>query len=91
MRNTIAQLFNERIEPSDGNAKFADVWKVENVWEALKEKIRRKVFATSFELEQEIKKEWKKFSIEKCAKMMHDIPYRLQLLIENNGEHVYMY
>ena len=37
------------------------------------------------------RKEWKKFSIEKCAEMMDEIPYRLQLVIENNGEQIYKY
>jgi hypothetical protein len=91
VRNTVAQLFNERVQPLDSDAKFADVWRIENVWRALKEKIRGKVFNTSFVLEEEITKQWKKFSIKKCAEMMDEIPYRLRLFIENNGEHVHMY
>ncbi|CAF1523861.1 unnamed protein product, partial [Rotaria sordida] len=38
--NTVAQLFHERIQPVDGDAKFDDVWRIENVWRALKEKVR---------------------------------------------------
>lgn len=91
VRNTLAEPFSERVEPADSDAKFADVWRIENVWGALKEKLRGKVFNTSFELEEEIKKQWKKFSIKKCAEMMDEIPYRLRLVIENNGEHVHMY
>ena len=45
----------------------------------------------SLELQSEIEKEWKKFSIEKCAPAMDEIPYRLRLVIENNGEHIHMY
>ncbi|CAF3709104.1 unnamed protein product [Rotaria sp. Silwood1] len=89
--DTVAKLFHERIEPVDADAKFADVWRIENVWGALKEKVRGKVFNTTLELEEEIQKEWKKFSIEKCAQMMDKIPYRLRLVIENNGAHVHMY
>jgi hypothetical protein len=47
----------------------------------LKEKLRGKVFATVLELEQEIEKEWRKFSKEKCEEMMDEIPYRLQFII----------
>ncbi|CAF2409311.1 unnamed protein product [Rotaria sp. Silwood2] len=38
VRNTVAQLFNERIEPADGDTKFADVWRIENIWGVLREK-----------------------------------------------------
>ena len=89
VRDTVAELFSERIETADGDAKFADVWRIENVCGALKEKLRGKVFSTVFELEQEIEKEWRKFSKEKCEKMMDEIPYRLQLVIDNGGEHVH--
>ncbi len=40
VRNTVAELFSERVEPADSDAKFADVWRKENVWGALKEKLR---------------------------------------------------
>ncbi|CAF3142886.1 unnamed protein product [Rotaria sp. Silwood2] len=42
VRDTVAALFSEHIEPADGDAKFADVWRIENVWGALKEKLRGK-------------------------------------------------
>ncbi len=67
-RNTVAQLFIERIEPVDDRAKLANVWRIKHVWRALKEQIRRKVFATLSELEKDIKKEWKSFLKEKCEK-----------------------
>jgi len=41
----VAELFTEPIEPAESHAKFADVWRIENVWEAVKEKFRGKVFA----------------------------------------------
>jgi hypothetical protein len=34
--------FEERIEPNDGDVKFADVWPIENIWEIMKGKIREK-------------------------------------------------
>jgi hypothetical protein len=39
VRDTVAQLFKERMTPLVGDAKFADVWRIENVWGALKERI----------------------------------------------------
>ena len=61
VRNTVAQLFNERVQPLDSDVKFADVWRIENVWGALKEKLRRKVFNTSFELEKKLQNNGKFF------------------------------
>ncbi|CAF4580342.1 unnamed protein product [Rotaria sp. Silwood1] len=60
VRDTVAALFSERIEPADGNAKFADVWRIENVWGALKEKLRGKATRTSNE--REAIQLWKHFN-----------------------------
>ncbi len=57
----------------------------------LKENVRRKVLDSSLQLEKEIAKEWREFSREKCAKMLDEIPYQLQLVIENNAEHIRTY
>ena len=56
MRNTVAQLFNERMQPLASDAKFADIWRIENVWGALKEKLRGKVLNTSFEWEEKMRR-----------------------------------
>jgi hypothetical protein len=34
--DVIYDHFEERIEPHDGDAKFADVWPIENIWGILK-------------------------------------------------------
>jgi hypothetical protein len=39
--NLIYDRFEERIETNDGDAKFADIWPIENVWGILKEKNTR--------------------------------------------------
>jgi hypothetical protein len=49
------------------------------------------VLDSSLQLEKEIAKEWREFSREKCAKMLDEIPYQLQLVIENNAEHIRTY
>ena len=36
---TIDSLFDERVSPEDADAKFANVWPIERVWGAIKEKI----------------------------------------------------
>ena len=59
------------------------------MWRARKEKVRGKTFVTVLELEKEIENEWRNFPKEKCEKMMDEIPYRLQLIIDNNGEHIH--
>ncbi len=46
LRNTVAQLFSEHIEPADGDAKLVDVWRMKKVWGAPKEKVCEKVFDT---------------------------------------------
>ncbi|CAF3275298.1 unnamed protein product [Rotaria socialis] len=91
VRNAVDQLFSERIEPPDGDAKFADVWQIENVSGVVKGNVCGKLFDTSVELKEEIEKEWKTYLKEKCEKMIQGIPYRLQLVIENNGEDVHNY
>ena len=56
---TVDKIFTDRVQPSDADAKFADLWRIENVWGALKENIRGKVFSTSLELENAVSKEWR--------------------------------
>ncbi len=40
--DVVYDLFEERIESNDEDAKFADVWSIENIWRIMKEKIRGK-------------------------------------------------
>ena len=42
--DVVSDFFEGRIEPSDGDAKFADVWPIENIWGIMKEKTRGKTF-----------------------------------------------
>jgi hypothetical protein len=82
-------LFDERIQPFDGDAKLADVWRIENVWGMLKEKLRGKKFSSEKELEKEVRKHWRKLSVAKCKQMMEEIPNRLKKVIDSNGEHIH--
>ena len=86
---TIDSLFDERINPEDGDAKFADVWPIERVWGSIKEKIRGKQFKNEDELEKEIVKQWKAFTVIKCKEMIEKIPSRLRQIIDKDGEQVH--
>jgi hypothetical protein len=85
----VASLFDERVDPNDCDAKFADVWCIENVWGALKEKVRGKEFDNDSQLEKEIGKQWRSFTIEQCQDMIEKVPKRLQQVIQKNGEQIY--
>ena len=87
--DTIDKFFNERILPHDGDAKFADVWPIENIWGAIKEKIRGKEFKSETQLIREINKQWQWFTPAKCKQMMEKIPERLRKVINNKGNQVY--
>ena len=79
---TIDSLFDERVNSEDGDAKFADVWPIERVRGAIKEKIRGKQFKKEDELEKKIVKQWKTFTAIKCKEMIEKIPSRLRKIID---------
>jgi hypothetical protein len=87
--NVIADHFEERIEPDDGDAKFADVWPIENVWGILKEKTRAQAFDSLNSLVDFISLEWEKITPEQCEAMIDKIPKRLAQMIQLNGNQVY--
>jgi hypothetical protein len=87
--NTIETIFDERIAPEDGDAKYADVWPIENVWGAMKEKIRGELFESEAELEKQVAQQWKTFTATKCKQMMEKIPSRLQQVIDQGGEQIH--
>jgi hypothetical protein len=86
--DAVQTVFNNRIEPINCDAKLADVWPIENIWGALKEKLRGKELNNIDELKQLIIKEWKKFNASFCQQMMDKIPTRLKLIIDNNGNQI---
>jgi hypothetical protein len=50
-------LFIDRILPEEGDAKFADVWLIEKVWEIFKEKVRGEQFSNSEQLKSRVNKD----------------------------------
>ena len=61
-------FFEVRIEPSDEDTKFADVWPIENIQVFMKEKMRRKTFENFDFLVDFINSKWQKITSEQCAK-----------------------
>ncbi len=87
--DVIYDHFEERIEPNDGDAKFADVWSIENIREIMKGKIRGKIFENLDPLVDFINSEWRKITPEQCEAMIDNIPKRLAKVIQLNGNQVY--
>ncbi len=84
----IDELFIGRILPEEGDAKFADVWPIEKVWEILKEKVRGEQFSNFEQLKTRVNKEWKKITSDDCKRMIDDIPKKLSDVIKNSGEQI---
>ncbi|CAF3463434.1 unnamed protein product [Rotaria sp. Silwood1] len=86
---TIDELFSDRISPQEDDAKFADVWSIENVWRILKKKIRGEQFSSFQQLKNRLNKEWKKITCDDCKKMIDRIHKRLNEVIDNSGEQIH--
>ncbi|CAF1182043.1 unnamed protein product [Rotaria sordida] len=82
----VYDLFEERIEADDGDAKFADVWPIENIWEIRKQKIREQTFKNFDSL---VNLEWQKITLEQCEAMIDNIPKRVAKMVQLNGNQVY--
>ena len=87
--NVVADHFEERIEPDDGDAKFADVWPIKNVWGILNEKTRAQAFDSLNSLVDFISLEWQNIRPEQCEAMIDKIPKRLAQMIQLDGNQVY--
>ncbi|CAF1341136.1 unnamed protein product [Rotaria sordida] len=83
------KLSNDRILPEAGDAKFANVWLIENIWRILKEKIQGEQFSSFEQLKMRLNKEWKKINCDDCKKLIDKIPNRLGEVIKNGGEQIH--
>ncbi|CAF0915595.1 unnamed protein product [Didymodactylos carnosus] len=81
--------FEERIEPNDGDATFADVWPIKSIWGILKEKTRGKKFQTLDLLVDFINSEWQKITPDQCEAMLDNVPKRLAKVVQLDGNQVY--
>ncbi|CAF4342973.1 unnamed protein product [Rotaria sp. Silwood2] len=87
--DVVYDLFEERIEPNDGDDKFADVWRIENIWGIMKEKTRAKKFENLGALVEHVSSEWQKIAPEQYEAMIDNIPKRLAKVIQVNENPVY--
>src|SRR5215467_13503510 len=62
--DVVDEFFIQRIEPKVGDAKFADVWPIENIWGILREKLRGRSFKSIDSVIRAVNVEWKKISKE---------------------------
>ncbi|CAF1468633.1 unnamed protein product, partial [Rotaria sp. Silwood1] len=85
---TVDKLFNNRILPEEGDAKFADIWPTENIWGILKEKVQGEQFSSFERLKKRLNEEWKKITFDDCKKLIDKIPNRLGEVIKNGGEQI---
>ena len=89
VQSTVADLFNERIEPRIGDTKFAAIWPVEKVWGEIKETLRGQEFDSEVDLQKEIAHHWNRFAADKCRPMMEKIPKHLKLVTDTSGEQIF--
>ena len=75
-------------DPQDGDAKFANVWSIENVWGAIKEKIRGGEFDDEVELEKQVVQQWRQFTSTKCKQIMTKIPDRIREVINVSRDRI---
>lgn len=86
--DAVKHVFINRIQPTDCDAKLADVWPIENVWGILKEKLQGREYKNIEDLKTEIKKEWRKFNVSVCQRMIDKIPTRLKKVIDEDGNQI---
>jgi hypothetical protein len=77
-----------RIMPEDQASKLDDVWPIENIWSIIEMELMKKDYQDLNQVKNEIKKIWKNFDINLCAKMMSSIPRRLEAVIKNQGRRI---
>jgi hypothetical protein len=65
-----------------------DIAPIENVWQLLKMKLRKKKLPTYQSLVSAIKREWKSLSPELAVKLVHSMNNRLSEVIENDGDFI---
>ncbi|CAF1042250.1 unnamed protein product [Rotaria sordida] len=87
--DVVYDLFEERIQSNDGDAKFAEVWPIENVWRIMKEKTRGKTFENLDSLVGLVNSESQKIILKQCEAMIDNIPKRLAKVTQLNGNQVY--
>eukprot|EP01083_Nonionella_stella_P177977 627282_1 len=82
-------VFENRIDAVRQSPKLADIWPIENIWGAIKEKLGHEEFDSIEELKEQINTIWRSFDENVCGRMMNSIPLRMKACIAKKGEQVF--
>eukprot|EP01083_Nonionella_stella_P315938 1142962_1 len=74
-------VFENRIDAVRQSPKLADIWPIENIWGAIKEKLGHEEFDSIEELKEQINTIWRSFDENVCGRMMNSIPLRMKACI----------
>jgi len=79
---------NNDVYKIDWPSMSPDLAPIENVWQLLKMKIRKKNLSTYQSLVSAIKREWKSLPRELAVKLVHSMNNRISEVIENDGDFI---
>lgn len=79
---------NHNVHRIDWPSMSPDIAPIENVWQLLKMKLRKKKLPSYQSLVSAIKREWKSLSPELAGKLVHSMDNRLSEVIENDGDFI---
>lgn len=79
---------NNKVQKIDWPSMSPDIAPIENVWQLLKMKLRKKKLSTYQSLVSAIKREWKSLSPELTIKLAHSMNNRISEVIENDGDFI---
>lgn len=79
---------NNNVQKIDWPSMSPDIAPIENVWQLLKMKLRKKKLLTYQSLVSAIKREWKSLSPELAIKLVHSMNNRISQVIENDGDFI---
>ena len=76
------------VEKIDWPSMSPDLAPIENVWQLLKMKLRKKKFTTYQSLVSAIKREWKALPSELAIKLVHSMTNRISEVVESHGDFI---
>ena len=79
---------NNNVEKINWPSMSPDIAPMENVWELLKMKLRKKKHSTYQSLVSAIKRQWKSLSQELAIKLVYGMNNRISELIESDGDFI---
>jgi hypothetical protein len=91
-RATQRELLLQGIEQMYWPASSPDLNPIKNIWQILKERIRRRLRSENrphsvYELQQLVREEWNKLTLEEIRRRIDTMPERMEAVIKNQGGH----